>query len=109
MNPENATGVPLPEARATVGLRVRWLGEHEYNDVLDPTKRALGHVLMPGHPGTISRTDILAHLMVDWLGLEEEPISDTTGYHAVKGHYVCFEEISEDQWQEIARNGWWAT
>ena len=62
-----------------VGLLVEHLGGRETDDVFDTRLRTIGMALYPGHPGRVASADI-RHVLVDWVGLEEEPASFIVGY-----------------------------
>lgn len=98
---------------AVVGKRVLSADtEPDASDVLSQDLRARNHVLMPQHPGVIDQFDGpgLNHCIVQFLGLEHEPISMIVGYdHDSDGVYVGLIDPTDDEWHTAVANGWWTS
>ncbi|XAS78079.1 hypothetical protein V3G39_08610 [Dermatophilaceae bacterium Sec6.4] len=65
---------------------------------------------MPRHPGVINSFvgPGLNHCLVDFFGLEEEPISFAVGHdHDQDGFYWGLIDPTEDEWKIAAATGWW--
>ncbi|MBO1756356.1 hypothetical protein [Allobranchiibius sp. CTAmp26] len=101
MNVEQAVG----------GKRVLSAGlDPDAGDVLTPAFRARNHVLMPHHPGRINSFvgPGLNHCLVDFVGLEQEPVSFAVGFdHDENGFYRGLLDPTDEEWQAAMSAGWW--
>src|SRR6476661_8227271 len=93
----------------SVGLPVLYAGAKSSDDILDPERRRVGHVLMPGHPGTIREIENVHHVVVAFLGLETEPISWGVGFGCDErtGIYPGLLIPEPDEWERAVSDGWW--
>lgn len=93
----------------TAGLRVIYLGSASAGDVLDGELRASGRILMPGHPGTIREILGLQHVIVQFVGLEAEPVSWAVGFGCdeLSGVYPSLGFPTDQEWDVAITSGWW--
>lgn len=75
---EARAGVPASELR--VGTLVEYVGGPIYC-VMDPAKQGPAGVVRSGHPGVVHYPDPM-HVIVSWVGLEDEPVSIGVGFTA---------------------------
>ena len=101
---------PLTVEEVTVGMRVLFAGGADAGDVLDERKRAAGHILVEHHPGVIRELLGTQHVLVDFVGLEDEPVSFGVGfgYDEETGIYPGLLVPGESEWQDMISAGWWA-
>jgi hypothetical protein len=94
----------------SVGLRVLYAGPMSSDDVLDPDRRRMGHVLMPHHPGLVREAESEHHVVVAFRGLEDEPISWGVGFGCGEqtGVYPGLLLPDADEWERAVAGGWWA-
>ncbi|MCE1179668.1 MAG: hypothetical protein LWW86_11680 [Micrococcales bacterium] len=98
----------LTVASARPGVRVIWLGPQHEEDIFAPQGDGTTPVLQHGHPGRIVRADPW-HVTVEWLGLEEEPVSWGVGHNPEPdGTFTFLGVVPDGEWDEAARVGWWA-
>ena len=91
------------------GLKVVWLGPEAGDDILSPDKVEGGGVLVHHHPGVLTSVQPLSHLQVDWLGLEDEPVSFAVGFSPDEaGTYPALGVVSDERWANLAVSGWWS-
>ncbi|GAB3078959.1 hypothetical protein GCM10027053_49110 [Intrasporangium mesophilum] len=102
---------PFTVGDLAVGTRVLYNGPEESGDVLDERRRAEGRVLIEHHPGTIRVAAEPQHVLVDFLGLEDEPVSWAVGfgYDETTGLYPGLLIPDDADWEAAVRSGWWRT
>ena len=101
---------PLTVDDLRVGLRVLFAGEEDSGDVLDHSRRAAGHILMNHHPGVIHAVTDPHHVQVDFVGLEDEPVSFGVGfgYDQETGAYPGLLVPDDLEWDRALTAGWLA-
>lgn len=57
-----------------------WLGQDHLGDIFSPDLVAHNRMLQHGHPGKVLGDDPW-HVTVEWLGLEQEPVSWGVGHN----------------------------
>jgi len=95
----------------SVGVGVLYAGPGDDADVLDPARRAAGHILKELHPGVIHDATDRQHLIVRFFGLEDEPISWAVGFghDVVTGDYPGLLIPDQRTWEDAKLAGWWAS
>ncbi|ELB92780.1 hypothetical protein Rwratislav_12358 [Rhodococcus wratislaviensis IFP 2016] len=68
---------PMSTSRLARGRPVAYRGTDTGRDILGPGTRP--RVLYQGHPGRITDSTV-QHILVDWVGLENEPASFAVGF-----------------------------
>ncbi|MGW5339238.1 hypothetical protein ACWEQD_12540 [Rhodococcus pyridinivorans] len=88
--------------RVRQGVPVAYRGRDTDRDILNPQRQP--PMLFHGHPGRIT-SPAMQHILVDWVGLEDEPASFAVGYcpHTIDGGWAgpvvpALAEISEDEY-----------
>ena len=92
-----------------IGLRVLHAGTADGGDVLDPARRTAGHVLGERHPGVVLEILGRQHVIVRFVGLEDEPISWAVGfgYDPATGVYPGLLLPQAGEWDAALASGWW--
>ncbi|ETT28373.1 hypothetical protein RR21198_1025 [Rhodococcus rhodochrous ATCC 21198] len=92
----------MATTRVRQGVPVAFRGADTDRDILDP--QAQPPMLFHGHPGRIT-SPAIQHILVDWVGLEDEPASFAVGFcpRAIEGGWAGpvvpgLAEISEDEY-----------
>ncbi|SUF08979.1 Uncharacterised protein [Rhodococcus gordoniae] len=93
---------PIATTRVRQGVPVAYCGADTDRDILNPHTQP--PMLFHGHPGRITSAAI-QHILVDWVGLEDEPVSFAVGYcpPTIDGGWagpvvLGLAEISEDEY-----------
>ena len=90
-----------------LGAPVRWLGEDSDRDVLLPEHRSAGRFLRHGHLGRLTSIE-MPHVQIDWVGLEDEPVSFGVGFGPdPSGCYPSLELLTEAEWSGAMDHGPW--
>ncbi|MGL5818809.1 MAG: hypothetical protein ACRCYR_14675 [Phycicoccus sp.] len=99
----------LREHDAEIGVRVRYAGPRTDIDV-DAWHAENNRILEYGHPGVIAAIHGPGtwHVVVEFLGLENQGISLGTGFDPENGVYPGLMRPTDEEWDEAARSGWWA-
>ena len=92
----------IATTRVRQGVPVAYRGPDTDRDILNPQTQP--PMLFHGHPGRIA-SPAIQHILVDWVGLEDEPASFAVGYcpHTIDGGWAgpvvpALAEISEDEY-----------
>ncbi len=92
----------IATTRVRQGVPVAYRGPDTDRDILNPETGP--PMLFHGHPGRIT-SPAVQHILVDWVGLEDEPASFAVGYcpHTIDGGWAgpvvpALAEISEDEY-----------
>lgn len=99
----------LTEAEAAIGVRVLYAGPPTAMDV-SPSYADEGKILENGHPGVITAIHGPGkwHVVVEFVGLEDQSISLGTGFDPSDGEYRGLAWPTEAEWETALRTGWWA-
>lgn len=92
-----------------VGARVLYAGAPSAIDV-SPAYASEGKILETGHPGVITAIHGPGkwHVVVEFLGLEDQSISLGTGFDPSGGQYRGLAAPTDAEWNAALRAGWWA-
>ncbi|MGL5861005.1 MAG: hypothetical protein ACRCY9_07110 [Phycicoccus sp.] len=100
----------LSEDEAEVGVRVLYAAERTDIDV-DVWHSENDRFLEHGHPGVITAIHGPGkwHVVVEFLGLENQGISLGTGFDSIDdGTYPGLAKPTDDEWDRAIESGWWA-
>lgn len=89
-----------------VGFHVLYGGSPTAQEIGNLRLAAAGHVLMHHHPGVVTSDEDPGHVMVRWLGLEEQDASLIVGHNPVGDEYPSLLVASAKEWEAEARRGW---
>lgn len=99
----------LTEEEAIVGARVLYAGPPSAIDV-SPSYASTGQILETGHPGVITAIHGPGkwHVVVEFVGLEDQSISLGTGFDSSAGEYPGLAAPTDAEWKLALKAGWWA-
>lgn len=92
-----------------MGQRVLYAGPADLLGIADAELLRRGHILIPHHPGVVQKSygPGVNHCIVQFVGLEEEPISFAVGFdHLEDGTYPGLLVPTEGEWQQALSSGW---
>ena len=106
--PNQGSILRLTLASLRRGVRVIWLGQDHLGDIFSPDLVAHNRMLQHGHPGKVLGDDPW-HVTVEWLGLEQEPVSWGVGHNPdPNGTFQFLGLVADTEWEQAAAAGWWA-
>ena len=97
----------LTTEEAAPRRRVIYVGRATERSATGPGPLDNGRILMEHHPGIIDHVSDDGQVFVRFVGLEDEPLSDSTWVPEASGRYPALVLVDPEEWEAAVVAGSW--